>query len=201
MSTSAEVERDGMNEENRFNRLEIQEESPTKSPLITHLSSWLLCLCTCATVAFTIYFAYNCSLEVPQSPILIFPKPQRTILTLTILSQSTIFLLGQLANSLFETVRWAFASSELGIPALSFFALGSSTSTLGVLMVLLNSFKAHPPDFNQQRTSARDGPPVWGFQRQRFNTYILMLGCYILYSAESWVSSYSPTCLSPQPTQ
>ena len=86
------------------------EESPVSSPLKSHVSTWLLAIATCASVIFTVYFAYNSTLEKPLSQALIFSRPQRTILTLSILSQLTIFLMGHLTNSLFEMVRWAFAS-------------------------------------------------------------------------------------------
>jgi hypothetical protein len=63
---------------------------------------WIL---TCSTVAFTGYFAYNCSIKVPQSRHLLFSRPERTILLLSLLSQITIFLLCSLTDRVFELVR------------------------------------------------------------------------------------------------
>ena len=58
--------------------------------------TWVLALFTLGWMIFTIYFAYNCSINNPLAPSLIFWKPERPILLLNILSQFTIFLLAEL---------------------------------------------------------------------------------------------------------
>ena len=51
-------------------------------------------------------------------------------------------LVTQLTNSVFEIVRWTFVSSERGLPSLSFFALGTSTTYLDLLMILWKASKS-----------------------------------------------------------
>lgn len=165
---------------------QLGQEKSFQSLLRSQFSIWSLAIFTSSWVAFTVYFAYNCSLEVPQAETLIFSEPQWTILTLAILSQLTIFLLAELTNSVFEIVRWTFVSSERGLPALSFFALGTSTTSLGLLMVLWNGFKNHQSNCNSQRKWLRDGPRVWSFQRYRLLICVLKGDCSIPRSEEFW---------------
>jgi hypothetical protein len=134
------------------------------SRFTSHLPVLVLGIFTSAWVAFTIFFAYNCSLEVPLSQKLIFSKPGNTILTIAILSQFTITLIAQLTNNVLETVRWALASKQ-GIPALSFFALGNPTTYLGVLMISLHRFKKRLPGSRPQRHTFVTLPEIWGIQR------------------------------------
>jgi hypothetical protein len=130
------------------------------------ISVWFLAIITSASVSFTFYFAYNCSVETPRSQNLIFSTPQNTILALNVLSQASILLLTGLTNDAFEMVRWSLVCSEKGIPTLSFFVLGQSVSYYGVLRVFFDGFQgalSMPPRifFNP------DSPRIWGFQRYR----------------------------------
>jgi len=122
--------------------------------------TWLLTVLACTSVASTIYFAHNCSHNAPRSQGLIFSKPEKTILTLALLSQLTVFLLGQLINNMFESKRWEFAGSQHGILALNFLALGPSTPSIGVLMILFRALKAVNGKRNSQISG--DGYVVWG---------------------------------------
>jgi hypothetical protein len=137
------------------------------SPIRSHIFDWALVAVTCASVGFTIFFAHNCSLEAPRSRTLIFSDPKRTILALNILSQITIFLLSQLTNGLFENVRWAFASSKRGIPALSFYAMGPSTRYRAVFII----FSIGVMRYLQMQTCPRISPItrdsywLWSFQK------------------------------------
>src|SRR5271154_3948401 len=97
------------------------------SPFRIYLLTWLVAVVTCGSVGFTIYFAYNASLESPLSDWLIFSRPELTILVLSGSSQITIFLLGVFTDGLLENVRWAFASGDDGVSALSALALSPAT--------------------------------------------------------------------------
>jgi hypothetical protein len=133
-----------------------------------NVSELMLALVTCATVGFTIYFAYNSSLAIPQSPSLIFSRPQNTIVALNILAQVSMMLLGQLTNGSFDRLRWGLASTRTGVPALSFFALASSTTYTGVLMMLyhgLNTHNSTPTQKTRQWRLTRIDQRVWGSQR------------------------------------
>jgi len=125
-----------------------------------------LALFTFGTVSFTIFFAYNSSLEIPKSQALIFSQPQNTILVVNVFSQASMMLLAQLTDGLFDNVRWAFASSKRGVPALSFFALATATTYLGVFMVLYDGVKMHYLELiNNPWPWRLDGQVFWGSQR------------------------------------
>jgi hypothetical protein len=124
--------------------------------------TWVLALFTLGWIIFTIYFAYNCSISNPLTPSLIFSKPERTILLMNILSQFTIFLLAELTLSVFEALRWAFASSPHGINAFSFVGLSRATSLLGILSLLIRNRIREPGE----PILSKDGHRLWGLQRQ-----------------------------------
>jgi len=128
-----------------------------RSPTRNFIWTWILTIVSTVWVLFTVYFAYNCTLEKPLSTWLIFPGPDNTILTLNVLSHGTIFLLRELASSVFEAVRWAFASSKEGISAFSFLGMSRATSPLGVLNLMARSATS--------RWFAKDGHRMWGLQR------------------------------------
>src|SRR2546423_757004 len=123
--------------------------------------TWVLALFTLGWMIFTIYFAYNCSISNPLTPSLIFSKPERTILLLNILSQFTIFLLAELTLSVFEALRWAFASSPHGINVFSFVGLSRATSLLGILSLLIRNRIRGPGE----PILSKDGHRLWGLQR------------------------------------
>ena len=97
---------------------------------------WMLVLLSASWIIFTFYFAYNCTVHDPPSPSLVFAKPEKTILLLSLLSQGTIFLLGELSAAVLEAVRWARCSSQSGITAFSFLVLSRGTGLAGVLRLL-----------------------------------------------------------------
>jgi hypothetical protein len=62
-----------------------------------------------------------------------------------------------LTSSVFEAVRWAFASSRSGIPASSFLSLSRATSVFGILNLLIG---------NEKHSLVRkDGHRFWSLQR------------------------------------
>lgn len=103
--------------------------------------TWLLAFFAACWITFTIYFAYNCTLEKPLSTTLIFSSPDNTLLALNILSHGTILFLKELTSAVFEAVRWAFASSNKGIPAYSFLSLGRATNLFGILILIAGKEK------------------------------------------------------------
>ena len=119
--------------------------------------TWLLALFAAFWIMFTIYFAYNCTLEKPLSTALIFSSPDNTLLVLNILSHGTIFCLKELTSAVFEAVRWAFASSNKGIPAYSFLSLSRATNLFGILILFAGKEK--------NSLASKEGHRIWGFQR------------------------------------
>lgn len=75
------------------------------------LWTWVTALVSALWMAFTVIFAFNCSLRRPFSQRLLPPRSEDSLLILNVLSHGTVLLLGQLTSQAFETVRWALASS------------------------------------------------------------------------------------------
>lgn len=119
---------------------------------------WTLVLAslTAFCMAFTIFFAYNSSLEHPFSTRLIFARPETSILVLNIASQVTIYCLAELTSSVLEAVRWAFACSTTGASAFTFLSLSRATNAVGVLCLLFG---------RDRQEVGKDGHRLWGGQR------------------------------------
>jgi len=107
-------------------------QNPVRQRLMTLLLSSFASL----WVIFTIIFAWNCTLQNPFSPGMIFSAPSTTVLTLNILSHGTVVLLRELTSSVFEIVRWALACTPHGVSLPSFISLSRATGPLGVLSFL-----------------------------------------------------------------
>lgn len=107
-------------------------------------------------MGFTVFFAYNSSLEHPLSTKLIFDRPEKSILVLNIASQLTIFGLAELTSCVLEAIRWAFACSAAGASAYTFLALSRATNAVGVLCLVLG---------NDNQNGGKDGHRLWGGQR------------------------------------
>ena len=127
------------------------------SPIQKQRSTLLLACLTAGFMAFTIFFAYNSSLDHPVSPSLIFSRPERSVLVLNIASQLTIFCLAELTSCVFEAIRWAFACSAAGTNAFTFLSLSRATNAFGVLCLLFGRSGDH--------TFGMDGHRLWGGQR------------------------------------
>jgi hypothetical protein len=150
-----------------FRQSQSEFTNEIHSPLRIFLLTWLVAVATCGSVGFTIYFAYNASLESPLSDWLIFSRPELTILVLSGSSQITIFLLGVFTDGLLENVRWAFASGDDGVSALSTLALSPATGYIGVL-VLLFSGLGWPHSGKEKwkiKAPLMDNYRIWGCQR------------------------------------
>jgi hypothetical protein len=106
--------------------------SPIRQQTFTLIVSCVTAVC----MSFTIFFAYNSSMETPVSTKLIFSNPERSILALNVLSQVTIFFLHELMTSVLKATRWAFASSASGVSAFAFLSMSRATSIVGVLCLL-----------------------------------------------------------------
>jgi hypothetical protein len=132
-----------------------------------------LAVLTGLCMIFTIFFAYNISLEQPLSTKLIFEKPERSILVLNVASQITIFCLAELTSAVLEATRWAFACTNSGTSAYTFLALSRATSIVGVLSLLFSN-GAKPKTFQ------KDGHRLWGGQRYflAFAALIIIKDCY-----------------------
>jgi hypothetical protein len=133
-----------------FPPAETSNGEPLKPTWRQFLITWLTTLLLGLVVLFTIYFAWNSTLNNPQSPNLIFATPGHTIIALTVLSHITVLLLQTTMGNVFEAVRWSSAGTRKGISSLNFLILSRATGMLGVLYLLLGSGSGHR---------------LWGLQR------------------------------------
>jgi len=121
------------------------------------LWTWILTLCAIIWISFTVFFAFNCSLQVPMSSWLISPNPEVTLFILSILAHGTVLFLKSITSEAFEAIRWTFASSSKGIMFSSFLGLSRATSIFGVLKLFASRDKGS--------YTSPDGHFVWGGQR------------------------------------
>ena len=122
---------------------------------------WVTLTMACITslfLAFTIFFAYNSSVEQPYWSLFVTQRPERSILILNIASQVTVFCLAELTISVLEAIRWAFASSVSGISGLTFIALSRATNIVGTMYL----WAGLGPTPGRIR---RDGHKIWAGQR------------------------------------
>ena len=121
------------------------------------LWTWLLTLCAIVWISFTVFFAFNCSLQVPISSWLISPNPEVTLFVLSILAHGAVLFLKCITSEAFEAIRWTFASSSKGIMFSSFLGLSRATSIFGVMKLLRSRDKGS--------YTSPDGHGLWGGQR------------------------------------
>lgn len=139
--------------------------TPLKPTWKQFLMTWGFTVCATLWIIFTIFFAYNSTLSNPFSTSLIPSKPNNTIAALAVLSHVTVFLLQMITSSVFEAVRWAYASSRGGISAFAFVALSRATGIHGVADLVIHDSKT-----NEGFTK---GHRFWGSQRFGIYSYIL----------------------------
>src|SRR5271154_1167236 len=129
------------------------------SPIRQQTCTLIIACVTAVFMSFTIFFAYNSSMETPVSATLVFSNPERSILALNVLSQVTIFFLHELTTSVLEATRWAFASSASGVSAFAFLSMSRATSIVGVLCLLMGN---GPTPYKVEKE-------LWGGQRYCFS--------------------------------
>jgi len=135
--------------------------------LRAYWATLVLGLITCGAIGFTIFFAYNASLEQPVVDFIILSRPEMTILFLSGASHVSVFLIGAFAARVLENVRWTFASREEGVSALCTLTLSPATGYLGVLTLLVHGLSLHtshsrPWKFQPPKV---DNHRIWAFQR------------------------------------
>lgn len=139
-----------------------------KSPARQHLFTLIVASLSLVCVFFTVFFAFNCSLDHPISQKLTFQKPERNITVLNILSHISMFVLAELTTSVFDMIRWALGSSDFGLSALTFILLSRATNVIGAFYLLLASV----PGMSKFSGIADKGVRVWGSQRYICFTWV-----------------------------
>jgi hypothetical protein len=144
--------------------MELDNEKPfvqtssTGERIRQRSSTLLVALATALLLSFTIFFAYNSSLQQPYLSLFVSKHPSRSVLILNIASHLTLFCLADLMATVLESVRWTLACHGTGTPALTFLTLSRATGFVGSLFLSFGKSKvrgAFPT--NDHR--------VWGLQR------------------------------------
>jgi len=157
-STGREYPFDEQKERTPFiNRTPPYASSPLKPTWKQFLQTWIFIFCAIIWISFTIFFAYNSTLTNPFSKSLLLSKPSRTITALTVMSHITVLWLQMITSTVFEAVRWTYASSTEGISAFAFIALSRATGIPGIVKLLFHDSKT-----NQ---GFAKGHRLWGVQR------------------------------------
>jgi hypothetical protein len=104
-------------------------------------------------MSFTIFFAYNSSLDKPYISLLVFGRPETSILILTVALQLTIFSLAEFTSGVLDATRWALACSSRGTSALTFLVLSRATNFVGALYLTCTA------------ANGQGGVLGWGSQR------------------------------------
>jgi hypothetical protein len=102
-----------------------------RNQVVTVVMAFITTICIISTV----FFAYNNTLDKPYVDSLVAKSPDKTILALNIMSQITLHSLSELTSLVMDTTRWALATGESGISALTFLALSQATSLVGALFL------------------------------------------------------------------
>ena len=134
----------------------LHSKQPLRSSLYQFRVTLALMVVTAIWIGFTIFYAYNATVDPPVSRKLLSSSPANTILAINVLSHITIFLLQVLCSDVFEGIRWALASGG-GIPMSTFLSLSRATSPVGVLYLLLHRAKSKLGIFR--------GHHFWGLKR------------------------------------
>lgn len=141
--------------------------------------TFLVACITAICMAFTIFFAYNSSLQQPYLSLFVSKTPQRSILILNIASHVTAYALAELTSAVLDTVRWSLACESSGTTALAFVTLSRATNFLGVLYLSLS----------RSQVPGRSSHRLWGVQRYIFgvqhNTDRILLN--LLQFSLGWV--------------
>jgi hypothetical protein len=102
---------------------------------------WDLALCfgmiPLSVLLFFYIYAALVSDNPPLGPLLF--SPSRTLLVITILSQSLSILFKIVFSCVFDALRWHFASRETGVSITTFLGLSPATSSLGAIKLLYYS--------------------------------------------------------------
>jgi hypothetical protein len=118
----------------------------------------IIALITAILMSFTIFFAYNSSLQNPMLSLFVSKRPERSILILNAASHLTLYALAELTSSVFDAIRWALACHGSGTTALTFITLSRATSFIGSIYLSMGRSDV-------LGKSPRNGHRVWGGQR------------------------------------
>jgi hypothetical protein len=99
---------------------------------------WTICAYVAMTPLAVLLFYYVMEVLVSPDPHIgrLHHSPARTLLLVTIFTQTFLVILHFLMNNVFDALRWQLASMQNGLDFCTFLALGNATSLYGALMLL-----------------------------------------------------------------
>lgn len=108
-----------------------------QSPFLERKSSrfaptWVVAFLTLGITAVTVYYSARVMVNTAALPNVLQLTPAATVLAVNVLSHIVSFLCFSLFNDVFESMRWALACRDIGIPLTSFLAMSRATPILGV---------------------------------------------------------------------
>ena len=124
--------------------------------LLPNFSAWSLIAVSTTVTVFTFYYGWNASFSSTPSAKFLWNQPNNTVFTLNLLSYIATVLVSNLINIICDQLRWSKCCRGKGIPFLSFLALSSGTTFLGLVHFLFS-----PVPSNGRRLEHR----WWSLQR------------------------------------
>jgi hypothetical protein len=106
---------------------------------------WTICAYVIITPLAGLLFYYVYEVLVTQEPHVgrLQHSPSRTLLLVTIFTQTFLVVLHFLLNNVFDALRWQLASMKGGLDFTTFLALGGATSPYGAFMLLTVKGRHH----------------------------------------------------------
>ena len=102
-----------------------------------YMGTYLLFLATFVCVVGTICYLFISSSSHP----LVLSKPATTIFILNLATTVSVFLMSEMINQVFESLRWNLVARRTGAGIATFLSLGGGTSLLGVVRLMLSNQK------------------------------------------------------------
>lgn len=151
VSSSSETESILQSVPASMHSLQLQGETPMPSRMRRYDSNIALLFVALVLSIFVFYYSYEALINPrPKLGKLFFSAPA-TVFVINVLSQGEAFIMARLYASMFEAVRWSFASRRAGVSLATFLGLSSSTSLFGIFRLLLA--KGHHQFWCTQRSA------------------------------------------------
>jgi hypothetical protein len=119
---------------------QLAEDDTARGTLPTKIKQlkWIVFFYVATAFLLVLLYMYIYEVLVSQDPHIgrLLFSPTKTLLTVSILSQSFILLLESLVSSVLDTLRWQLASGDNGIPVSTFLGLSGATSLWGVIVLM-----------------------------------------------------------------
>lgn len=106
--------------------------------LVPDFMIWVLAVIATSVTSFAVYFGWNGSISSTPATVFLWDTPDNPIFAISVLSFLATVFVGHLITMTCDAVRWTKACREQGMYFLSFLAMSSSTSIVGLLHLLFS---------------------------------------------------------------